>query len=289
MKKVFFLFLCVVLVSCSTVNWKLNRKFAGKKVYLCSHNDYSEMSAGLKTVDSIKYINRHYAEVYFIEENGNKVKRYWKSMNNIHEDMPRYLSKAPFCSKEEYEQMLRKEAKDQEEMLQKEAKNKLDIEDCKQAQEKAYQARRSMGYDDIMIYSDNEFVNLHNKIVQRTQQFPYKVIGFTSKGIIIKADCSSVEKLNNTLGDMGGFLKMAGMYLESSCSEDVSFIYTSYKSYPTNGTFNGRGFVYSRSGSYQYKNKAGITTSVPAYKETSHKISEIEYKTYLHDKSVKCK
>lgn len=288
MKKALFLFLGVMLMSCSTINGELNSTYAGKKVYFCSRTDYSGMSAGLKTIDSIEYINSTYAHIYFIEENGNKVERDWQSMNNIHKDMPRYLSEYPFCSKEEYEKMLQTEVEEHKQMLQKEAKNKIDNEDCKQAQEKAYQARKNLGYHDIMIYSNNEFVDLNNKIVQMPRQFPRRVIGFTSKGIIISVDCSDVKNLNNVLGDMGGFIKMAGMFLESSCSEDTSFIYTNYKSYGTNEIFNGRGLVYIRSGSYQYKNKAGITTSVPAYKETNHKISEIEYKTYLKDKQLKC-
>lgn len=288
MKKELFLFLSMILVSCSTINGELNRKYAGKKVYFCSRTDDSGMSVGLKTIDSIKYVNPTNARIYFIEENGNKAERDWESMNNIHKDMPRYLSEYPFCSKEEYEQMLQKENEEYEQTLRKEAKNKIDNEDCRQAREKAYQARVNMKYDDIKVYSDNEFVSVNNKIIKNSP-YPYRVIAFTPKGIIISADCSSVRNLNNTLSEMGGFIKMAGMYLEGSCSEDTTFIYTKYKQYATNGVFNGRGLIYSRSGSYKYKNRAGITTTVPAYQETNHKVSEIEYKTYLHDKNLTCK
>ena len=281
MKKVLLFLICIALLSCATMSGQLTKKYAGQKVYSCHGSPYYKMSAGIKTVDHISYNDKWSSKIYLIEEDGNQVMTEWTTINgdrNISDDLPLYFKRDIFCSKEEYEQMQQKEAKD-----------KADIEDCIQAQEKAFQARKSMGYEDIMIYSDNEFVNIHNKIVQRPQKFPHKVIGFTPKGILISADCSSVRNLNNVLSDMGGFVKMAGMYLESSCSDEATFIYTNYKSYATNGAFDGRGLIYSRSGSYKYKNKAGITTNVPAYQETSHKVSEIEYKTYLNDKSLICK
>ena len=61
------------------------------------------------------------------------------------------------------------------------------------------------------------------------------------------------------------------------------FIYTDETDYATNEDFHGNDVIYERQGTYKYQN-----ILIKAYRQTENKISDIEYKTYLQDKNLRC-
>lgn len=68
---------------------------------------------------------------------------------------------------------------------------------------------------------------------------------------------------------------------------DRAFIYGS-TDYVNGESFNDAMYIYRRVGNYKYQNVSGGINSVPAYKKTLHKASELDYKTYLKNKDNVC-
>ena len=66
------------------------------------------------------------------------------------------------------------------------------------------------------------------------------------------------------------------------------FIYTKDTEYANGDYFKDKGFLYKRDGVYKYTTITGATNSVKAYRETKHKVSEIQPRTYLQDQSLEC-
>ena len=138
--------------------------------------------------------------------------------------------------------------------------------DCAQAREKAQnrlnQIKSSLGVD--LIY-----------------EMEGKVVDFADNGIIISTDCSGIWNNSWLLGGWGALMA-------ANCKEERSFIYTKDTDYATNDKFNNKGLLYQKVGNFKYTTVTGATMSIPAYKETTYKASEIKYKTYLKDEGFIC-
>lgn len=164
----------------------------------------------------------------------------------------------------EIEQNRIAEQKKKEQQAIEKAKAEAQKADCKQATEKAQkrlnQIKSSVGTD--FIYD-----------------IQGKVVDFADNGIIISTDCSGIWNNSWWMGELGTLLA-------ANCKEERSFIYTKDTNYATNDKFNDKGLLYKKVNNFKYTTVTGATMSIPAYKETSYKASEINYQTYLKDKSI---
>lgn len=130
-----------------------------------------------------------------------------------------------------------------------------DISDCEQAVAKAIEKRKSISANDIKVFDSNFLIPGKDGLLY----FPIgdvNVVDFASNGVFV--------------------------------SGHRYFIYTKDTDYATNEEFRGEGLIYEKVGNYKYTTITGATRSVPAYKATSHKISEINPKTYLKNKNLSC-
>lgn len=292
MKKILLLS-CFLLISCQDVevfnystelNTKLNTKFSGQKIYLCEKAGFPPK--GAYTINDFDCRQKGCTILILNQDTGLEYIIDWETFDT-YVDTQKYIDKfekdmrmEPYCSYKEYEN----QRKQREEI---EIKNKIQQEDCATAKETAWERRKKIGYDVVYAYDDRDVVNIQGTVVHISSS-QYKVIGFTPRGILISTTCDSARNISDALNQLGGAFGAFGNYVSNSCKEKTEFIYTSYTSYATNEEFTGRGLLYARAGTYKYKNKAGNTISVEAYKETNYKATEIEYKTYLHDKTLRC-
>ena len=162
------------------------------------------------------------------------------------------------------------EQKKKEQQAIQKAKTEAQKADCKQAIEKAQQRlkqiKTALGMN---VNEKNLFYNLTGKVVD-----------FANNGVIISTDCSSIWANGWMFGDLG-------ILAANNCKEERTFIYTKNTDYATNEKFNNKGLLYKKAGNFRYTTIMGSTMSIPAYKETQYKASEISYKTYLKDKTIK--
>lgn len=140
------------------------------------------------------------------------------------------------------------------------AKTEAQKVDCKQAKEQAQkrveQIKTTLGANSI--YNMNCLV-----------------VDFANNGVIVS--CNSL---------LATMLNEYGPSKASTCRDNRAFIYTKNTDYATNEPFNNKGLLYKRSGNFKYITVTGATMSIPAYRETSYKESEVDYRTYLKDKSI---
>mgnify|MGYP005756854639 CR=1 FL=1 len=162
------------------------------------------------------------------------------------------------------------EQKRKEQQAAAKAKTEAQKADCKQAKEKAQ--KRLEQIKTALGMKSNE-KNIHYSLTG-------KVVDFADNGIIISTDCSGVWANGWMLGALGTLMA-------ANCEEERTFIYTKNTDYATNEKFNNKGLLYKKAGNFRYTTVTGATMSIPAYRETSYKASEIDYKTYLKDKSIK--
>ena len=137
------------------------------------------------------------------------------------------------------------------------------IKDCEQAVAKATQKRLSFPDEDTFLYYGPVTVDKNGVFEEKSE---YEVIDFASEGV---------------------FIKKSGL-LSSLFSTQRYFVYTQDKDYATNEKFRLNGKIYKKTGNYKYTTLLLGTNSVPAFKATKYKISEIDPKTYLKNKSLSC-
>ena len=146
----------------------------------------------------------------------------------------------------------------------RQAKESADKADCEQAKAKAnertHEIKKSLGLN-----PDEK--NLYNS-------FFGEVIDFSNKGVFI---CnSSVWQMVFSGGE--------------TCTDSDRILIHTTDDYVNGQMFKDNGFLYIRVENYKYTTVMGSTNSVPAYKPTKFKASEIDYRTYLQDKSIEqCK
>lgn len=152
------------------------------------------------------------------------------------------------------------QAAEQKRQAAAKAKTEAQKVDCKQAKEQAQkrveQIKTTLGANSI--YNMNCLV-----------------VDFANNGVIVS--CNSL---------LATMLNEYGPSKASACRDNRAFIYTKNTDYATNEPFNNKGLLYKRAGNFKYITVTGSTMSIPAYRETSYKESEVDYRTYLKDKSI---
>jgi hypothetical protein len=145
-------------------------------------------------------------------------------------------------------------------------KESMRIADCKQAIEKAKKHRNEIGEPGTMriFNAGHTTVNPEGEIISSEL---YRVMDFASNGVMV-SNC--------------------GFVVGASCDNERVFVYTTDTNYANEDVFRGKGLLYKRDGNYRYTTVIGSQNSVPAYRATQYKASEIEYKTYLKDKTEEC-
>ena len=154
---------------------------------------------------------------------------------------------------------------------QKQAKQQqlADIADCEQAVAKALENKKSISDREIKVFnSGTVFLGADNLFAFTDYKTKFRVVDFASDGIFVEA----VEFFLHYPDDVKG----------------KYFIYTSDTDYATNEYFKDTNTVYEKVGNYKYTTITGATNSVPAYRATSLKVSEINPKTYLKNKKLSC-
>lgn len=164
------------------------------------------------------------------------------------------------------------EQKKKEQQAINKERHEEQLADCKQAKEKVAvrlkQIKTALG------------LNVNEKNIQYSLEG--KVVDFTNEGIMISSDCSGIWANGWILGDIG-------VMAAANCTEERWFIYTKNTDYATGEKFSNKGRLYKKAGNYKYTTITGSINSVPAFRETPYMFSEVNYKTYLKDKSIqKC-
>ncbi|MDR1207227.1 MAG: hypothetical protein LBK26_02325 [Rickettsiales bacterium] len=162
--------------------------------------------------------------------------------------------------------------------------------------------------------SGNEFsCNVSNSVTtvereQCEQESKDKLTAYAFKGITAEkhknTDCENAQsaakaKYNAILEELGTDELLVLDYLVSDFAADGVFVnscnfgycpvfaYTSDK-YANQDLFNPKQILYKRDGVYEYQTTAGGVNSVKAYRPTKYTLKDIDYKTYLKNKSHKC-
>lgn len=149
---------------------------------------------------------------------------------------------------EKQKQQKEKKAKEQAQLLE-------DIADCEQAVAKAIERRNATFNKEIDVFDSGFLVPDKDGLLYRPTG-NVKVVDFTSKGVFL--------------------------------SNHDFFVYTKDTDYATGEKFRGNSLIYEKVGNYKYETITGAIRSIPAYKATSHKVSEINPKTYLKNKDLSC-
>ena len=153
--------------------------------------------------------------------------------------------------KKRQEERKKQAAKEKEQMLS-------EIADCEQAVEKAVRARTSISSKPLLI----------------TLNGRKRVTAISQDGLFYHL---YNESYVSDFANDGVFI-----------SRNDRFIYTSDTDYATGDKFRSNDFIYEKVGNYKYRTIAGNINSVPAYRATKHKISEILPLTYLKNKKALC-
>lgn len=162
-------------------------------------------------------------------------------------------------NKKEAEHVAQEHAK-QQKQAEKEQKAKFleDITDCEQAVEKALEYR--MQLSDTKIYTFGKGFTVNKDGFVKTS-FASQIADFAKDGVFIRVYDEGWKKY---------------------------FIYTKDTDYADNETFRETEFIYEKTGNYKYTATDGSTHSVPAFKATKRKVSDINPMTYIKNKNVIC-
>lgn len=148
----------------------------------------------------------------------------------------------------------RKEKREQEKKAEEEAR----LADCTQAAEKARARKKEI---------------MKALGVSSLTKIRGKVVDFASNGVFVEGGCNGI----------GGVMAFFGV---DECDSQRKFIYGS-TNYVSGQSFDAE-YIYIPSGTYKYTTVTGATNSVPAYKQTKYKLSEIDYFKYMKDSSHVC-
>ena len=155
-------------------------------------------------------------------------------------------------------------------------------EDCIQAVERAHHRRLEISNDYVLVFPSHtvETVTLDKRINQHSKEEWY-VTDFTDNGLIISTKCPDAS---SAVALFGGW----GALAVASCKEQRMFIYTKNTDYATDEIYGKHHLLHKKAGYYKYITILGKTHSIPAAQELNVSISEVEYKTYLKNKQLKC-
>ena len=188
---------------------------------------------------------------------------------NHPEDAPEYntYKRSILEVKKEKDEKIKAEKKKKEEKIkvEKEADN-----DCIQAMSKAQ--NRSNQLDNLngklMVLDESITSNSENRT--SNWSFCMKVVGYGKYGIVVRSECT--------------FSPLVNLFLEPliGCEEKEYFIYTD-DIYADGECYKDWRYLHRDGGVFNWKGKR-----IRAFAKSRFKISEIEYKTYLYDKNLRC-
>lgn len=156
-----------------------------------------------------------------------------------------------------------------QEQERKEKAHQEHLADCKQAQKKAKDRKQEIEQE---LGKEVVFKGISGKIVS-----------VTSKGVFVENDCYEKYKQAEAVSMVNDYWGNWAYMGAATCRENRRFVYTDNDDYLVDHTFSSP-YLFVSMGGYKYTTLGG-KTSVPAYKETKYKTSEIDYQTYLNDKS----
>lgn len=162
----------------------------------------------------------------------------------------------------------KKQKQQKEEQVKKQEQLLIDIADCEQAVAKATEKRNSISDEETYVIN------------------PY-VAGANKDGIInnVAIGMSALGFGDISVADFAKDGVFISVYLDNW---KRYFIYTKDTDYINNEKFREQDFIYKSAGNYKYTTITGATNSVRAFKATKHRVSEIDPKTYLQNKSLSC-
>lgn len=135
------------------------------------------------------------------------------------------------------------------------------LADCEQAIKKAKQWKRETGLKSFYIFEEGFYF-------------------FTDQGKFSGGITENIPTDSQYVSDFAS----DGVFIQGN----DKFIYTKDKDYATGDKFRGKGLIYTKVGNYKYTTVTGATKSVPAFKATKYKASEMNYKAYLKNKKLQC-
>ncbi len=158
-----------------------------------------------------------------------------------------------------------------QEQERKEKAHQEHLADCKQAQKKAKDRKQEIEQE---LGKEVVFKGISGKIVS-----------VTSEGVFVENDCYEKYKQAEAVSMVNDYWGNWAYMGAATCRENRRFIYTNKDNLFVDHKFSSE-YLFVPMDGYKYTTLGG-TTSVPSYKETAYKVSEIEYETYLKDKSNK--
>lgn len=267
-RRLYLLFL--LICGCVSVDDVLNQEFSGHEVYVCT--EQYNLTPGKKTIQNIEHLNsyNHY-KIHMLNNGGHEETLTWiYETTDFIAETQRDLIKHPFCTKQKYEQYLENIKRQKEAKVKAARKIKENNEDCKQAKERAKRRHDELNQiaGNLMILDETITSNPQNKT--SNWSFCLKVIDYGNDGIVVESQCTTSP--------------LANMFLKSfiGCEDKNYFIYTS-DAYADGECYKDWRYLHQNSGVYNWNGKR-----IRAYKATNYNISEIEYQTYLKDKTLQC-
>lgn len=149
------------------------------------------------------------------------------------------------------------QAKKAKERVKQKQQEKVDIADCEQAVKKARSREKELS-PNTYIFDKDVYV------------FPTVSTGYGH------ANKTKSHHVSDFASD--------GVFIDNQSK----FIYTHDTDYANYEEFRGNGFLYKKVGNYKYTTIMGATKSVPAYEATNYKVSELDLRTYLNNKTLHC-
>lgn len=162
-----------------------------------------------------------------------------------------------------------KEKTEKMEQERKEKAHQEHLADCKQAIEKANTRKQEIEKE------------LSKEVI--STGVSGKIVSLLSDGIFVENDCYGKYKQAEAVSMLNDYWGNMAYMGAANCRENRRFVYTDNDDYLVDHTFSSP-YLFVSMGVYKYTTLGG-KTSVPAYKETKYKTSEIDYQTYLNDKS----
>lgn len=156
------------------------------------------------------------------------------------------------------------------EQERKEKARQEHLADCKQAIEKATTRKTEIEKE------------LGKEII--TSNLSGEIVDLAKNGIFVENNCYKKYKNAETMYMLNNFWGDVAYMNAANCEENRRFFYTDHTDYIIGQQYSpGKLVVYD--GVYKYTTVAGSRNSVPAYKQTKYDKKEINYETYLQDKT----
>ncbi|MBQ7659498.1 MAG: hypothetical protein IJS26_01970 [Alphaproteobacteria bacterium] len=270
------------LAGCTVMEDVMTEKLTGQEVYVC-HNE-NNLTIGKKIVqnitDSNEYGQNNVFKITMLDKKSGyqEMARWANTSPDYMSEIQQILVTRPFCTKAKYKQYLERQRKEKQEREEKErfkkeqeaAKRAEEIADCKQAIDKAQQRNNEIKNIAGNVVILDETITTSNQNKTSNWSYCLKVAGYDKEGIVVESRCT--------------FSPVANLFLAAfvGCEEKRYFIYTQ-NDYADGECYKDWSYLHKDAGVHTWKGKR-----LRSYKKTNFQISEIEYETYLKDKTHQC-